>query len=272
MRIRLIAITNHSSNCYNLAMMKQIEDGASKNPEMEIADTAPDIVHIFGPWGMKSEQKVREWYKLKVPVIFTSTDGLLSLLHSQTLCLNPIGKIVAMATGICASGPKEKSILRSQYGATRIQIIANPMVTSTITEKEFADKICETYQKLIDEFDLCIRKDIQKQVGKLKEKDSNIVKICHLLLYAQYQVHRKDLRSQTIVELVQTLTTKQYDEDRVCENLKTLGIYRFAQRVMSAAQQHAALSEGFMPVPALDDDKTSQIVDIISNGRRATIQ
>lgn len=272
MRVKLIAINAHHSNCYNIAMMKQIEDDVCKSTEMEIVGTAPDVVHIFGPWCSKTEHTIREWYKLKVPVIFTSTDGLLSLLHSQTLRFSPVRKIVAMSAGICVSGPKEMQILQSQYGATRIQTIANPQVTSTITEKQFANKICETYQRLIEDFDHCIRESIQKQVNKLKEKDSTIIDICSLLLYAQYQVHRKDLRNQVIGELVQTLMTKQYNEDKVCEDLKKLGIYQFAQRMMSVAEQYAALTEGFMPVPSLDDDKTSQIVDILSNNRQATIQ
>ncbi len=265
MRVKLISINKNNPYCYNIAMMTQIEEGVCKNTEVEIADTLPDIVHVFGPWCLKSEREIREWAKLKVPVIFTSTDGILSLIHSQTHRPNTIRKIVTDSTTICVSGPKEQNILHSQFGATHIQIIANPYVTSTLTGKEFANKICETYKKQIEHFDQSIRKGIQKQVDKLKEKDVTIRKICTILLYAQYQVHRKDLRKPVIDELVQALTTEQYDEDRVCKDLKSLDLYHFAQRIMSVAQQCTTLTEGFMPVPALDDNKTSHITNILSD-------
>lgn len=261
MRVKLITINNNIPYCHNIAMVTQIEDAVCKNTEIEIVDTSPDIVHMFGQWSLRSEQKIKEWVKLKIPVIFTSIDGMSSLIHSQT---SIVKKIVTASTSICVSGPKEQNILLSRFGATNIQIIANPLVTSTITEKEFANKIYETYQKQIEEFDKDIRRGIQKQMVKLKEKNDTISKICSTLLYAQYQVHRKDLRKSVIDELVQTLMTEHYDEDKVCKDLKALDIYRFSQRMMSVAQQYATLTEGFMPVPALDDDTTSQIIDTLS--------
>ena len=272
MRVRLIAINDHHPHCYNIAMKTQIEECVCKNPEMEITDTASDIVHVFGPWCLKSEQEIKKCAQLKIPVIFTSSDGILSLLHSQTRHPNVVRKIVDLSTTICTSGLKEYNIILSRYKAAHTLVIANPQVTSTITTDDFANKISETYKKCIEDFDQSIRAGIQKQVNKLKEKDINIIKICHLLLYAKYQVHRKDLRKQVVDHLVQALMTEPYNEDKVGEDLKALGIYQFAQRMMSVAQQHAALTEGFMPVPAIDDTKTSQIIDMLSDNGNQTIQ
>jgi hypothetical protein len=56
-----------------------------------------------------------------------------------------------------------------------------------------------------------------------------------------------------LIELDKELRQHECEEDRLCERLCELNLLKFAGRLMQVMSDMTGLTEGYMPVPPLDD-------------------
>ena len=62
-----------------------------------------------------------------------------------------------------------------------------------------------------------------------------------------------------LVELDKELRHHPCDEDKLCETLHEQGLYRLATRLMQLMSDKTGLTEGFMPMPPLNDRTTKRM-------------
>jgi hypothetical protein len=56
-----------------------------------------------------------------------------------------------------------------------------------------------------------------------------------------------------LIELDKELRLHECEEDRLCERLSEINLLKFAGRLMQVMSDMTGLTEGYMPVPPLDD-------------------
>ena len=89
-------------------------------------------------------------------------------------------------------------------------------------------------------------------------------------LMATFKVIKKlmtnrQLSIKHLVELDIELRNHPCDEARLAEQLHERGLIKMAGRIMQLMNDYTGLTEGFMPVPSLDDRITKKYYELIQN-------
>jgi len=68
-----------------------------------------------------------------------------------------------------------------------------------------------------------------------------------------------------LIELMRELYRDTVNDDQLCERLEEKKLLPFASRLMQVLSEQTGLSEGFMPLPPVDDRQTRHIRKLLSN-------
>lgn len=71
--------------------------------------------------------------------------------------------------------------------------------------------------------------------------------------YLRKLVLRRQIAMMHLIELDKELRLHECEEDRLCERLSEINLLKFAGRLMQVMSDMTGLTEGYMPVPPLDD-------------------
>ncbi|WP_315340931.1 hypothetical protein [Hoylesella oralis] len=148
----------------------------------------------------------------------------------------------------------------------KIVLIKNPVITNDISAADASQQIYDLYTDTIQEHDRLIRQQIDQRMKEISGAETNIIRICTLLLYAEYQFRRGEILQETLAEIAGLMTSLPYNESRMVEVLQELGIKEFTARIENIAEEYSLLTEGFMPINKLNDKTTKQIRSRISKG------
>lgn len=88
--------------------------------------------------------------------------------------------------------------------------------------------------------------------------------ICTMIINIKYEVNQRDMSMLHLSELYEIIKFNNYDEDRLADMLKRVGIYKFASRLIFILQDVIGLTEGFMPIEGKDDKSTDELRRIIT--------
>ena len=78
-------------------------------------------------------------------------------------------------------------------------------------------------------------------------------------------VLRRQLTIMHLIELDKELRQHDCEEDKLCEKLGEHNLQKLAGRLMQVMQDLTGFTEGFMPVPPLDDRITKRIRQQVEN-------
>lgn len=264
MRVKFLTSISHATGCHNLSIEHRLKAYAESHTDLLVVEQRPDVVHLIGQWTERTVATAQQLAKRKLPVVFTSADGLQSIVNqSKGQRRRWIDRMQRSATFIHVGGPMESKLIEEFASAKKIRTIANPDVTSFQTEDNLFHEMLQLYHDATTVYDANVRQEIAERVGRLGETDPTIANICSLLLYEEYQVFRQTISQVSLDLLSQVLTASQYDEERLADNLKKLNIHDFTARLMQVAATCSTLTEGFMPVMARTDKHTQEIISLL---------
>ena len=114
----------------------------------DVAQAAPDIVHFVGcPEG--SEQRIMaEAIRRKLPVVVSTLSRLMPWCRGAGFSGRL--KTAQQADALHAWSLLEEAEMRKLSGLERIQMVANSVVTHTVTPEQMASRMITFYQKVID--------------------------------------------------------------------------------------------------------------------------
>ena len=75
----------------------------------------------------------------------------------------------------------------------------------------------------------------------------------------RYRYHRRQIAQQELDDFCTLLINSDYDEDKMAEILDRLKIYDFMESLEKVMEEKTQLSEGFMPITAIDNNLTKKI-------------
>lgn len=256
-RIKYITLGNPSQNHINRDLSDILRQRLSDSDSMQIVDTSPELVHIIGTWTRGSASVIKKIKAKKLPVVFTSIEGLAPLVNMNgdrtrhTAKVAVIRKICSECDIIHVCGPIEDSVLKSVAKKARTTIIANSTFTSLTDETAMTDLFANTYVNTYTANISLINDSIKAKV-KAATDNETIADICTRLLYLKSRYIMGCIKQEFLDETSRLLVASDYDENEMARVLTTLGISKFSAYSMTLLEQKSQLTEGFMPIASAD--------------------
>lgn len=256
-RIKYITLVKPSRNHINRDLSDILQQRLSDSDSMQVVDTSPELVHIVGTWTRGSVNAIKKIKAKKLPVIFTSIEGLSPLVDMNGDRTRSIAKM-AVIRNICSKcdiihvcGPIEDSVLKSVAKKARTTIIANSTFTSLTNETAMTDLFANTYESIYAANTSQINDGIKAKV-KAATDNKTIADICTHLLYLRSRYIMGCIKQEFLDETSRLLVASDYDENEMARVLTTLGITKFSAYSMTLLEQKSQLTEGFMPIASAE--------------------
>ena len=84
-----------------------------------------------------------------------------------------------------------------------------------------------------------------------------------MVLNIRYHLRANTLSMRHIADLYDVIRYEDYDEDRLVKVLKRVRTNKLATRLLQLETEYLYLTEGFLPLPPLDDNGTQAIRNIL---------
>ena len=253
MRIKFISLVKSSATPLNKDLLSTISENISAFGDVEVVDTAPDLVHICGKWSSASATTIKHYTNKGVPVVFTSANGLTEQLTTLSCMLAP--------NVFHCCGPAEARLIKKISPKASIVVIANEKFTSTTDTTTMLRLFNELYVKTYNEHEACVKEAIQQKLKGVS--DEAIKDIIALLLYLQYAYKRETIRQTLLDSLSDTLINSDYDEGAMHKTLSDMRLLSFAASSMALLEEKSHLTEGFMPIASSADKQMKHMTKYI---------
>ena len=259
-----------------VALAQQLREQVATLDSSFVVASSPDIVHVFGGFDKATQALLAKYRDMRIPTVLTACDALAAYTAGkQTIDRSQLSrsrrKLLMLATAVHAVGNEEGAALAATAPKADVSVIANPVVTTTVSAKAMAASFMQLYQEAIEKHEQTVNSEILKTItsatqayargNKGKEQSAvavisggsgdgmkEIKKVCAHLLYARYLNNRGLLTSQRQEELAQVLTSTTYDEDCLAYLLPRMRLKTFTAQLLNLLQERQLLSEGFMPI------------------------
>lgn len=259
-----------------VALAQQLREQVATLDSSFVVASSPDIVHVFGGFDKATQALLAKYRDMRIPTVLTACDALAAYTaDKQTIDRSQLSrsrhKLLMLATAVHAVGNEEGAALAATAPKADVSVIANPVVTTTVSAKAMAAGFMQLYQEAIEKHEQAVNSEILKTItsatqayvkgNKGKEQRAvaaisggsgdgmkEIKKVCAHLLYARYLNNRGLLTSQRQEELAQVLISTTYDEDCLAYLLPRMRLKTFTAQLLNLLQERQLLSEGFMPI------------------------
>lgn len=254
-RIKYIIPDKLSDTHINSSLSGILRQRFSSSDAILVVDKYPQLVHVFGIWNSKYTKMVKDLRRKGLPVVFTSIEGLVSLLNAKGDKISGFTRIEAIRR-ICSScnivhvcGKTEKALLESLSRCVNVKIILNSEFTSLTDEKSLIDNFQEIYSSAYEQNMASIKKRIAA-IANAATTDKTIVEISSCLMYIRSLYISGYIPHSVLNAAAMLMMTRDYDENEMVNVLKTLKIFKFSSFCMSFLESNTQLTEGFMPIPS----------------------
>lgn len=259
-----------------VALAQQLREQVATLDSSFVVASSPDIVHVFGGFDKATQALLAKYRDMRIPTVLTACDALAAYTAGkQTIDRSQLSRsrrhLLMLTTAVHAVGNEEGAALAATAPKADVSVIANPVVTTTVSAKAMAAGFMQLYQEAIEKHEQTVNSEILKTItsatqayargNKGKERIAaaaisggsgdgmkEIKKVCAHLLYARYLNNRGLLTSQRQEELAQVLTSTTYDEDCLAYLLPRMRLKTFTAQLLNLLQERQLLSEGFMPI------------------------
>ena len=254
MRIQLIIPQETHRDFINRELCQSLHQNLSNLDGVELVDTSPEIVHIFGVWNNASAQKTESYRKKKIPVIFTPIKGLANLKLSDGATTNNISirqaikNIAKRGAVIHVCGKQENACIKGIARNAETAIIANSSFTATTDNQKMVSQFAKIYSSSYQANDNKIREGIRQQIKKIKGIKADTVSFCEHIMYIRQRYIMGNIPKSYIEETSKLIRTSDYDEKEIEKVLDGLKVASFAAYIMTLLEDTANLTEGFMPI------------------------
>lgn len=255
MRIQIhISSARHDDDvCQKLAAL--LRKALEQADEVESVNEQPDLIHVLGLGDRATTSLIRRAKRLRIPLVISPLGAFQPWMsskpsphvltstrhHRNTIAIHAISEI---------ERENLATILPPSVADKVMVHIANPIVTTAISEEGFCQQMRALYADTAYRHDEAIRKEIDEKTDALKETDGDINNILRQTFYANYQHQQGHIAQSTLERLADTLTNSNYDESLFAERIEQIGLTAFFTQMETLMQERGMLTEGFMPIPA----------------------
>lgn len=102
-----------------------------------------------------------------------------------------------------------------------------------------------------------------KLADEIGEGEELLRTITVMVLNIRYHLRANTLSMRHIADLYDVIRYEDYDEDRLVKVLKRVRTNKLATRLLQLETEYLYLTEGFLPLPPLDDNGTQAIRNIL---------
>ena len=88
--------------------------------------------------------------------------------------------------------------------------------------------------------------------------------ICTMMLNLKYEISHRNVSMRHLIDLFELIRFENYNEDGLTKMLRHLRIKKFASRLLFVMKDILGLTEGFMPIEAVDDKVTDRLRKLIT--------
>ena len=242
-----------------VALAQQLREQVATLDSSFVVASSPDIVHVFGGFDKATQALLAKYRDMRIPPVLTACDALAAYTAGkQTIDRSQLSrsrrKLLMLATAVHAVGNEEGAALAATAPKADVSVVANPVVTTTVSPKAMAASFMQLYQEAIEKHEAYVKSNKDKGQtamvisGGSGDGMKEIKKVCAHLLYARYLNNRGLLTSQRQEELAQVLISTTYDEDCLAYLLPRMRLKTFTAQLLNLLQERQLLSEGFMPI------------------------
>lgn len=256
-RIKYITLGKPSRSHINRDLPDILSQRLSDSDVMQVVDTSPEIVHIVGTWTRGCASVIKKFKAKKLPVVFSSIEGLVPLVDKNGDRTRRIAKVAAIKK-ICSEcdiihvcGPMEEKMLKSVAKKARTSVIANSTFTSLTSETAMAALFANTYESTYETNISKINDSIKAKV-KAATDNETIADICIRLMYLKNRYIMGCIKQEFLDETSRQMVASDYDENEMARALATLGMSKFSAYSMTLLEQKSQLTEGFMPIASAE--------------------
>uniref|UniRef100_A0AB33JHL9 Uncharacterized protein n=1 Tax=Prevotella sp. GTC17260 TaxID=3236796 RepID=A0AB33JHL9_9BACT len=219
-----------------------------------------DLIHIMGKLDLALLRLIKTANSKKIPILYSPLASIVSWQHSPLQYALKKCHLTFHATG-----KHEKQYIQQHFQPHEVYLVKNPIVTNDGASSDLYKQLLELYTKVTSEHDQQIRRQIKQQVDQFESTDHQLQTLCNEFLYAQYLFHRDSLNPAFAQQLADKMQTADYNEDLMGEILQKLEIYSFVASLEQAMLQTTTLTEGFIPIPAIDNRTARKIAEMITH-------
>lgn len=259
MRVQFIIPSALSNDDIIGGFAKGLKDALCPSFDIEAVNEHPNLIHVFGAWQTLSTKTLEDAHRRRIPIVFSPLGGLTpwTICHHDHAAQKAQKQAVRWADIVHAAGPEEqKAVLHWAENRQRVIILPIPVITATTTFQQVAKAFSNEYKQMSDAHDQRITEEIARQTEALQEKNAYIRHIVSATLYLHYWYGRGTLPSTILNELADYLITHDYDEDAIPSILDAVGMRTFFQQLLQVLSDITPLTEGFMPLPAVNDKQS----------------
>ena len=254
MRIKILTSLPHA-DLQAISFLGLLKEKWDNNDITIVTDGYYDFLHVIGLPTSSVIRHLQQERERLIPIAYSPLGTIAP--WSKASFPKTLGKYVAWH----ACGKHEYEYLQQQFTQTTITWLKNPVTTTGPTMTEFASAMQGFYQEVLDHHEEYVWHMIHQRMSQLhlQEEQHTLCQVLQQILYVEYKFKRKQILSSNIEELGRLMHETNYDEDELAKNLQLLKVHGFMASLEQVMEERQLLSEGFMPIPPLQNRLTKNI-------------
>ena len=220
-------------------------------------ESTPHLVHVFGAWDSAAAKFLSKAHRRTIPVVYSPVGGLLDwnkeeLSPQKRVALLPGQKsMIARSQVVFAWSDQERKSIEAMKKPQRMEEFANPVISNTISVHALAASMLAIYQQALAGFDAKVRERINNDISKWKDSEG--------ITSVLFKLHQGCIPHESLTDLCQTMVQTDYNEDEMNDILRQMKWDKRMSRLEQIMSETDGLTEGFMPLPPLNDNVTKKI-------------
>ena len=254
MRIKILTSLPHA-DLQAISFLGLLKEKWDNNDITIVTDGYYDFLHVIGLPTSSVIRHLQQERERLIPIAYSPLGTIAP--WSKIPIPKTLGKYIAWH----ACGKHEYEYLQQQFTPTTITWLKNPVTTTGLTMTEFASAMQGFYQEVLDHHEEYVWHMIHQRMSQLQlqEEQHTLCQVLQQILYVEYKFKRKQILSSNIEELGRLMHETNYDEDELAKNLQLLKVQGFMASLEQVMEERQLLSEGFMPIPPLQNRLTKNI-------------
>ena len=254
MRIKILTSLPHA-DLQAISFLGLLKEKWDNNDITIVTDGYYDLLHVIGLPTSSVIRHLQQERERLIPIAYSPLGTIAP--WSKIPFPKTLGKYIAWH----ACGKHEYEYLQQQFTQTTITWLKNPVTTTGLTMTEFASAMQGFYQEVLDHHEEYVWHMIHQRMSQLhlQEEQHTLCLVLQQILYVEYKFKRKQILSSNIEELGRLMHETNYDEDELAKNLQLLKVHGFMASLEQVMEERQLLSEGFMPIPPLQNRLTKNI-------------
>ena len=260
MRIQLVKGADADGSLLNIQTHDLLHELLEKIPSVDLLSPNPDVIHIMGEWNSHTEAILKDAVQRHIAVVYTP----LCALSPWKNATSKVTHLSWKATMVVASGAMEQEYLDDGSTDRHLMLIKNACTTNTTTADDMVTQYLIAYDEAVRINDQQLWTQVDSKVALIKNTDATMMQLCRQFIYAQYLFQRRNIPQPFINDLATLLKQSNYDEDRLADILHLIRLHAFVARLETVMAEVSSLTEGYMPIPSLNDKTTKVILSYLT--------